>query len=253
MMLIIPEVISIGSFVLPLHYLLFTIIGYSATYFIYQKSKSLNVSHKTWLEILINGLIAYIVVWKFSFILFDPLSIIRNPSLILLGTGGFFGNILGIFIGLVVIVRSAKKVNYSYLLFVDLFMYWLLITLTVYWTIISSYGLPTNLTWGIGFENSVMKYHPIHWYTLLLGTSVLLYLKLKKVVFGRGEYASFSLFLFGLGLLFISNFSYQRNPFFGLFPLQWLYLSMIVIGVAAYVFLNKRSYSNTSNSEMKGC
>lgn len=207
MMLIISEVISIGPFVLPLHYLLFTIIGYSATYFIYQKSKSLNVSHKTWLEILINGLIAYIVVWKFSFILFDPLSIIRNPSLILLGT----------------------------------------------WTIISSYGLPTNLTWGIGFENSVMKYHPIHWYTLLLGTSVLLYLKLKKVVFGRGEYASFSLFLFGLGLLFISNFSYQRNPFFGLFPLQWLYLSMIVIGVAAYVFLNKRSNSNTSNSEMKGC
>jgi hypothetical protein len=249
----IPEVINLGPFIVPLHYILFAVIGYTTTYVIYLTSKALNTSHKTWLEILLNGLIAYIVVWKFSFILFNPLAIIQNPSLILLGSGGFLGNVLGILVGLIVLYRSAKKANYSYVLFVDLFMYWLILTLTVYWTIIPSLGSPTTLPWGIRFENSTMSYHPLHWYTLILGAFILLYLKMKKVRFGSGQYTSLSLLLFGLGLLFISNFSYQQNPFLGLSPLQWLYLSMAVIGLTALVFLNKRNNTNTPNSEIKGC
>lgn len=239
----IPEIINVGPFVLPLHYVLFAIIGYSATYFIYLKSKTLDVSHKTWLELLLNGLVAYVIVWKFSFILLDPLSIVKNPSMILFGTGGFFGNILGIIVGLVVVIRSAIKANYNYFLFFDFLMLWLLITLTVYWTITPSYGLPTTLPWGIGFENSTMVYHPIHWYTFLLGTLILLYLKKKKTRFDTGEYAGFSLFLFGLGLLLISNFSYQVELFFGFSLLQWLYLSMTIIGLITFFALNKRNHS----------
>jgi hypothetical protein len=116
----IPEIISLGSFVVPLHYLLFVVIGYSATYFVRLKSRALDSHYKTRLEILLAGLFAYIIVWKLSFILFDPLSIIKNMSVIIYGSGGFTGNILGIIIGIIFTMRSAKKFNYSFLLFLDL-------------------------------------------------------------------------------------------------------------------------------------
>lgn len=235
----IPEVILIGSFLIPIRYALFAVIGYLATYSVYTINKPFRESHKLWTNILVDGFIAYVLVWKFSVILTSPLSVINNPSMILLGSGGFLGSMLGILAGILVIWRSAQKKEYPYLLFFDFLMYWLVITLTVYWMMIPNYGLSSSLPWAIQFENSTLSYHPIHGYKFLLGGILLLYVHIKKLPVGRGMFGSHLLFFWGIGLLLISNLQYHTVKFFGLTSIQWLYVTMIIIGLLVLVLTNR--------------
>jgi hypothetical protein len=242
-MFTIPELYSIGSFVLPLHTVILALIALAGFTFITYTCKKDDIPHKPWGEILFNGILTYLLVWKFSHILFDPLAVFNNLSLLILSNGGVWGHVIGGLATLFVIYRTAKKENYSLLLFADLFMYGLLITLTVYWLILRAYGLPTSMPWGISFIGSVTSYHPIHLYQFLLGALILLYLSTKKLSFGQGKYTGLSLFYLGIGLLAISNFSIKLHTLWGLEILQWGYIAISIVGL---VFI----YSSSSKQEI---
>jgi hypothetical protein len=238
-MFTIPEVLSIGSFVLPLHYILLAFLGYVSTYFVYLKNKKLGFSHEQWENVLLSGIVTYIMVWKFSLIIISPLSVFENPLLLLYGSGGFVGSILGIIAGTVTLIVKGRKGSYPFVLFLDLLMFWVIILLTAYWTLIPSYGSQTTLPWGVELGNSTLTYHPLHWYVFLMGSLLLSYLSFKKIAFGSGKYASLALFLFSLGLLFISNFSIKVGSYSLLTPIQWLYLCFSLTGFISLITLNR--------------
>jgi hypothetical protein len=240
-MFTIPELYSIGPFILPLHYLILALLGFSVVYFISYKCKKEDIPYKPWSEILFNGILTYFLVWKFSFILTDPLALFNNLSLLILSNGGLVGQILGALASLFVVYRTSRKANYSLLLFSDVLMYWLLITLTIYWLLLRAYGLPTTLPWGIGFSDSITVYHPVHLYQFLLGTSILFYLSAKRLPFGQGKCAGLSLFFLGVGLLMISNFTINIYTLWGLGTLQWMYIVMSTLGLSLlYIKVNDK-------------
>lgn len=229
-MFTIPELYSLGPFLLPLHTLFFVLTGVLAIFFVASVCRRLDLPFQPWKDILLNGLITYILVWKLSYLLLDPMVIFSNPLKLLLANGGVIGHILGATLALFIIYRSAKKENYSLLLFFDLFMVWLLLTLSAYWLFLRAYGLPTTLPWGIYYGDSVEAYHPIHIYQFLISALLILYLYFKKISFGQGSYTSLSLILLGLGLLTLSNLTYQMNDYLGLSISQWLYILLSLIG-----------------------
>lgn len=229
-MFTLPELYSFGPFLLPLHPILFFLIGILVTFFVAAICRRLDFLFQPWKEILLNGLITYFLVWKFSYLLLDPMVLISSPTRLLLADGGIIGHILGVTLALIIIYRSAKKEGYSLLLFFDLFMVWLLLTLSAYWLLLRAYGLPTNLPWGIQYGDSVEAYHPIHFYHFLLSSFLLLYLYVKKIPLGQGTYTNLSLIILGLGLLSLSNFAHQMNIYFGLSVSQWLYIMLSLIG-----------------------
>jgi hypothetical protein len=235
-MFTIPEIYSIGPLLLPLRTLLFILIGILATFAVSSICKRLHTPFQTWKDILLNGLITYLIVWKLSYLLLDPMILLNNPIRLILANGGVIGHILGAALALFVIYRSAKKANYSLFMFFDLFMFWLLITLSVYWLIIRAYGLPTNLPWGIRFSDSSLAYHPIHIYQFLLSASIFLYLHLKKLPLGLGKYTTRSLLLLGIGLLLLSNLTLQLSSFLGLSILQWFYILLALTGFGLIQF-----------------
>jgi hypothetical protein len=235
----IPEILSIGPFVIPLHILLLAILGYASTYFVYLQNKKLGVSHEQWENLLLSGIVTYIIVWKFSLIIISPLSVFENPLLLLYSSGGFIGNILGMIAGTMTIFVKGRKDNYPFILFLDLLMFWVIILLTAYWTLIPSYGSQTTLPWGVELGNSTLTYHPLHGYMFIMGSLLLVYLHLKKITLGSGQYASLSLFLFSLGLLFLSNFSIKLGSYTLLAPIQWLYLCLSLTGFIFLIYLNK--------------
>jgi hypothetical protein len=242
-MFTIPELYSIGSLVLPLHTLLLGLISVASFTFIKYTCKKKDLLHKTWTDILFNGVLTYLLVWKFSLILLDPFAVLNNLSLLILSNGGVWGHVIGGFVTLYVVYLSAKKANFPLLLFSDLFMYGLLITLTVYWLILRSYGLPTTMPWGIGFSGSMASYHPVNLYQFLLGAFILLYLSTKKLSFGQGRYTGLSLFYLGIGLLVNSNFTIKIHTFWGLGVIQWGYIAISLVGLLLMI------YSSSSKQE----
>lgn len=229
-MITIPELYSIGPFLLPLHTLLFILLGVLAALAVASICKRLDTPFQPWKDILLNGLITYLLVWKLSYLLLDPMTLISNPLRLILANGGVMGHILGAILALYVIYRSTKKESYSLFLFFDLFMYWLLITLSAYWLILRAYGLPTSLPWGLSYSGSVNAYHPIHIYQFLISALIFLYLHLKKLPFGQGKYTSSSFILLGIGLLTLSNLTFQVSSFLGLSISQWFYIFIALIG-----------------------
>lgn len=243
-MFTVPELYSIGSLVLPLHTLLLVLIGVASYTFVKYICKKKDIPYKPLGDILFNGILTYLLVWKFSHILLDPFAVFNNLSLLILSNGGLWGHMLGGLATLFVIYRSAKKTNFSLLLFSDLFMYGLLLTFTVYWLVLRSYGLPTTMPWGINFSGSMAFYHPVHLYQFLLGAFILLYLSTQKLSFGQGRYAGLSLFYLGIGLLIISNFSIRIHTFWGLGVMQWGYILISTIGLLLMMYSSSSKQEN---------
>lgn len=243
----IPNVISWGSFVIPINIITFGVIGYVTTFLVSVKGKSLAVNHQVWLDIFIKGLLFYLLVWKFSFILLDPFLVFKNPGVILIGNGGYIGSIIGIIVGLFVIFKAVKEKGIPFFLFLDLFLYWLLITLTIFWLVFPNYGHITTLPWGVSVENTAFTYHPVHVYRFLIGA--LTFLFLKKIQLGTGTYSFKMLSVLGLGLLIISNFSFQRISILGLSEIQWLYLTMTSVGLIGITVLGKNSDNRSEHQE----
>jgi len=237
----IPEVIQLGPLLLPLHYLILAVLGLLSSYFIFIKSKTYSFPFSSWQEIILNGILTFLVIWKFSFILFHPLQVWQKPALIVLGSGGEWGIYLGLFLSGIVIYKSSLNRQFPFLLFLDLSTCWLILTATVYSVIVPSYGLPTTLVWGITLQASSTAYHPLHYYYFLLGLVILSYLYYSRVRFGRGTYTANACIWLGLGLLFISNFSYQSNRMMLLTFEQFIYIGMIVIGLILNSFLKRKS------------
>lgn len=243
----IPKVISLGPLIIPLPLLLLIIIGISMSYVVLYQNRNWKFTIEPWTEILLNGFVIYILIWKFSYILLDPLGILHQPKLLLLANGGLMGLILGALGSLIGMYYFARKKGFPFPLFLDLSTYWVLLSFTTYWLIVRSYGLPTSVPWGISFEESMVTYHPIHFYQALIGFSILLFLlKIKKISFGEGLFTGYSLLLTGLGLLFMSNFAFHSQVLSGLAPLQWFYLSLLLIGIVFIASRHSRKKSSVA-------
>ncbi|WP_025026434.1 prolipoprotein diacylglyceryl transferase family protein [Caldalkalibacillus mannanilyticus] len=240
-MFTIPESIQVGPFVLPLPFLLLVMTALLSTYFIYRKCQHKDLTYKQWFDIVTSGIVAYLLVWKLSALLWDPMMLVRDPWMVLVQDGGVAGKIGGGVIGLYVLHLSTKKEKVSFLLTLDLFAYWLLITYTLYALLLPNYGYPTSLPWGVHFEGSQYAYHPVHWYSFIVGGLLLTYLHRQQSTFGTGEYTSYVLLLSGLGSLFISNFTFQSAFLLGLSMQQWMFMSMVLFGVGFRLAIKKGS------------
>jgi hypothetical protein len=236
-MYLFPDLLQIGPFIIPVPFFLLGAIGLLSSYLIFLKSKELQVSFQLWRDSILNALISFALVWKFSFLLLDPMSLFYDFRKMLISDGGTLGIFLGLISSLYITYRHLQKSSFSIFIFIDLTAYWLLISCTIYWFIQRDYGLPTTLSWGISYPDSIQKYHPITLYKALLLSTLLLYtVFIKKLPFGKGRLASYLCIFAGVILLFISNFEFHSITYFGFAMVQWLYIGLMGLSVIIYFF-----------------
>ncbi len=230
MMFHLPSMFTWGPITISMPYLIFTIIGIAALFFVNRIGKTFSLPIKEWIDILFTSMMLYIVVWKFSTLLFHPTLLFNNPGSILFGNGGSIGMVLGGIVALIYIFITEKKKKIPYLVFTDLLFYWLLITITAYWFIVPDFGKLTSLPWGVSVNDATYIYHPLNMYRFIIGLCLLIYLSTKKIPLGSGVISIMLLISLGIGLLFISSFQYHSHTYFGLAFVQWFYLVLIIFG-----------------------
>ncbi|GAA0375953.1 prolipoprotein diacylglyceryl transferase family protein [Bacillus horti] len=250
----IPELLSVGGLAIPLRTLILLLIGLALLFPVKWLCNKVSFPYLEWRDVWTNAIIGYLIVWKFSFVLVEPLILFQNPSAILYATGGTIGMVLGVLTALGMLLYSLKKRNLPIARFFDVFTVWLTATLTLYWVVQRTYGLPTQMPWGIPLDEviiinpsaeNIVNYHPIFLYQFLLGTAILLYLLSLKDRFGSGVGTIHSLFLLGIGLLAISTAIYQpTSALLGLSSTQWIYLIISLLGLIGSILYNPKNLTN---------
>lgn len=253
----IPDLYSVGSFLIPLKLLLFVALGLILLPLVRWLCQHISFPYAEWFSILTNAVITYILIWKFSFILTNVSRVVEQPALILFANGGSLGHFLAFVGALFVAFYSLKKRQLAPYPFLDLLSIWAIATFTIFGVLQRTYGLPTNMPWGISLkeapstplvdlsELATATYHPIFLYQFLLGAFLLLYLFQMKDKLGSGVVTIHSLFLYGSGLLLISAFVYQPAALFlGLSGIQWLYAAMSLVGLIGSLFYKPKLINN---------
>lgn len=82
--------------------------------------RRLGLDDKKFIEIVWNGIFIYILVWKFSLLIFNPNLVIQSPLSILYFTGGEKGLWLGFAVTFLYMLKNAKKLNVSILKMVNI-------------------------------------------------------------------------------------------------------------------------------------
>lgn len=254
---------------LPFHLFILAIIGLIVAVLLglYEKKINKNTTENThyyflfsfqkWTDILTNGLIAFILVWKLAIVLTDFSSVLRDPMLLLFGHGGMWGQMLGGLVALAVMWFSCRKRSLHFRAFIDLLAYWGLATYTLFSFIVQKSGHPTTVPWGITFQDLDTSYHPISLYAGISGVIIILFIHLFKIVQPlqdsadietdagsisqkTGRTAGWIFFTAGIGNLYISTMAFQPFALLGFSFYQWGLVVLIQVGLILLIFLQKR-------------
>lgn len=226
-----PDTIQVGGLALDgrlIAYLIAIVAGY---YMIRLRLHMAQfASSRLFLDVIINSVMIVVLIWKFGIVFYNPSLLWTKPVLILMSRGTWELAVAGLVIALIYAGLKLRKVQVKLLLFLDVIPFGVGAALICVNVLIKAYGIQTTMPWGITQNDPSVSYHPLHIYQLLLSCAVLTRLWWKRDVLGQGKVLQDSLMMYGLGLWFISYFSYGG---FGklLTGEHIVYLSMIVCGL----------------------
>lgn len=186
--------------------------------FIYKKTTSL----------FQDALFYYILVWKFSYILFEWSIFIKNPMSVLYFSGGIWGHILGVVVGGSLLIYRTKKQNekliwndwlYSFTEFYLLFLA-SVIFLSGYWVI----GIIILVAYVLIAINKSMKYSP-HWMFILILLNYIL-LSLHQKIFSLEGWTFMVINVITLTLIVINEKHLLKNA------ISWTFIVILASSVA---------------------
>lgn len=225
-----PKIIHAGPFMLNpevLAIILSGVVGYLVLRLLLKTSRSLD--HGIIESIEINVLIA-ITLWKFSLILFDPLSVLTNPLALLYFSGGEHGVWLAAVFMILYFYRSSQKNQVSIWVYAYLLVTGFLAAYVMY-NIISLFGVHQTVE--------------IYWAEILIGMLILLVIFRRRHEIGMPNRLNQVVLWFSLsqvGILFLNPL--KRNYWRGFSKEQILYIALTILCLGFDTVVMKPKFKN---------
>lgn len=172
--------------------------------------------------------------WKFGYILFDPMTFIKQPMSVLFLSGSTREITIGILLAIMYGAWKMYKARLPWKGMLDATVFCGVLFFSVYALLTPRYGGETVLPWGIHVVEGGRAYHPIHVYIAIgfVGLSILLWM--MRQVIGNGYVAAKGLSYAGIIMLVVSFFSDAEVRWFYLNTDQMVALVFIVLGYALH-------------------
>jgi len=220
---------------------------WTTTYF----SKNLGTNGDMIENSILLGLIAGLISARVGFILQNPSALAGNPKAIFSLTPSMLNSSFGIFIGLLAAFIFAQKKHLPLWPSLDtlapLFLFIFAGIHLSNYAIGNSYGLPTNLPWGIQLWNE--SRHPVNLYALVLLSiyflGIVFHTKAFKTIGFLKSGTLFNSSLAAIGFITVITHAFiAEKILIGRFDLwQLLGFSMLLLGIAL-IYSRKYQYKN---------
>lgn len=225
------QTLQLGPLQLPV-FLLVLIIGLIiSTFFSEKLARNRGWEKDKWSDLIISLTLAFILIYKFGWAIFDLKRVIQNPALLIWSSGSTSSIILAVIVMVGIFLFKYRKERYPLIDVLDFVWMTIVITLFTYNLFIMDYGKTTNFITGIKIDgNSNFLYHPVNWYrTVWLGILLLIrFFVWKEMNKSRLMYL---FILLGFGLLLISVFDISVNLVYGFTVAQLAYLGLTIVGI----------------------
>lgn len=218
-------VLTIGPFLVQTSWLALLaggLVGWSLYRWVY--ARSVGVPPRVVGDLLTSTLLAYLVAWKLSPVLFDP-NVLRAPAALLILSGGDRGVWVGGIAAALVAWRQCRKHRLSLVAALTAALSLALPALTLYSLLLTRYGAPTTLPWGISVDGGERAYHPVHLYRAAVFAAAWLLLHRRRTRMSAWPTVRDAALLVIVGLFAVSIFEPVLAPVYGLSGTQWTLLA----------------------------
>jgi len=209
------EVLQVGPFLLKILWLIICLSAFVGYFVIKHRLQRAGYPDRRIIETIVNSLIIALVVWKFSLILFEPVTVVTNPLALLYFSGGEHGIWLAVVVASTYIYFRAQKEHVSIWVYGDLLTAGFLAASAVYYLIDLVLNKQMVLVYGSKIIISLL---------ILL----LIYRRSRKI--DKPHHLNQALLWFSLGQVFILFLNpLKDNYWWGFSQEQILYLSLAVL------------------------
>lgn len=185
------------------------------------------------IETIENSLIIVLMVWKFSLILFDPVSVVTKPLTLLYFSGGERGIWLAAVVAIIYFYYRSKKDHVSVWVYGDLLAVGFLAATAVY-HLIHLFGSKQPV-WVDGSE-------------ILIALLILLLIFRKSKGIGKPNHLNQVLMWFSLGQVFVLFLDpLKQNDWWGFSQEQILYLSLAALCLSIDLVVEKKRLNKAKN------
>jgi hypothetical protein len=209
------ETLQVGPFLLKTHWLIIILSALVGYFVIKYRLKRAGYPDQRMIETIENSLIIALIVWKFSLILFDPVSIVTNPLALLYFSGGEHGVWLAAVVAVFYFYHRAQKDQVSVWVYGDLLAAGFLAATAAY-HFIDLFG-DKQMVWVDGSE-------------IIIALLILLLIFRRSKEIGKPNHLNQILLWFSLGQVGISFLNpLKQNYWWGFSQEQILYLSLATL------------------------
>ncbi|MFD1397107.1 hypothetical protein ACFQ40_15325 [Kroppenstedtia eburnea] len=228
------DVLPVGSFLIPVKWLALwawiAVGGKVATLlekdFVGKKVK--------WTEPFVQAALLWYILWRWSPVLWDPLSFVNHPLSLLYMSGTEKGWWLAWLSAAGFLVWVARKSGAGYRRLLDAAAVTALVAGAGLSLLFVRLGAPTTLPWGVSPEGYQQIYHPIHFYRAAVLAAVGVWMWRGRGRLREGESFARIVTAAGVGLLIISYFDYYPvTRWWALSGEQWAFAGVALTGWVA--------------------
>ncbi|KRE92382.1 hypothetical protein ASG89_33295 [Paenibacillus sp. Soil766] len=186
-------------------------------------------------DLILSGVLIVFFTWRLGSLLTQPSLLWESPMKLLLTAGSKMEIVAGIVLAYIYLSYQVRKHGIAWRVLLDLLAIGAASALFLYAALTPSFGLPTQLPWGIGVEGTVSRFHPHHAYLAILLVPLLVWQQLwtarSTTVLGTGMLLKYSLFYGGAAGMVASFFALSEHTAVYLTPGQLVNLLMLIIGM----------------------
>jgi len=220
------ETLQVGPFLLKTHWLVVILSAFVGYFIMRYRLKAAGYLDKRMIETIENSLIIALMVWKFSLILFDPVSVVTNPLALLYFSGGEHGIWLATVVAISYFYHRAQKDQVSVWVYGDSLAAGFLAATAVYY-LIDMVG-NKQMVWVDGSE-------------IIIALLILLLIFRRSKEIGKPNHLNQVLLWFCLGQVGIAFLNpLKQNYWWGFSQEQILYLSLAALCLVIDLFPEKK-------------
>lgn len=234
------DILPLGSFLLPIKWLagwlLIAAGGQVATI----RERNIGKEKVKWVEPFVQAALLGFIVWRWSPLLWDPISVVKTPQSLLFMSGSEKGRWLAgaVVVGFLGWFAHKSGAGFSRLL--DAAAITALVAGAGYSLLFVRLGEITALPWGISPEGYQLIYHPIHFYRAAFLAAVGVWWWKARGRLREGESFARMATATGVGLLVISYFDYYSGTgLLGLSGEQWIFAGLALAGWVAGLWIGR--------------
>ncbi|CAH1206479.1 hypothetical protein PAECIP111891_02933 [Paenibacillus allorhizoplanae] len=186
-------------------------------------------------DLILNSVLIVFFTWRLGSLLTQPSLLWESPMKLLLTAGSKMEIVVGIVLAYIYLSYQVRKHGIAWRVLLDMLAIGAASAVFLYAALTPSFGLPTQLPWGIGVEGTVSRFHPHHAYLAVLLVPLLVWQQLwtarSTTFLGTGKLLKITLFYGGAAGMVASYFALAEPTALYLTPGQLLNLLMLIIGM----------------------